>query len=172
MWFPKKFFHLVPNPLWKEMSIRQEADLAKHEKTSISWRLPRKNVKLPRFPKSPGFLLHRYLSRTSLLLSASFPRLHICLNCIFSLGFWQNRGRAVPVFTLKFVHQQWFVLYELLLSVFRLKSVHQKDLYYMSCYYLCLDWNLFSINYLEDLHKLLPSHSSSFRDNNDPESCK
>lgn len=28
-----------------------------------------------------------------------------------------------------------------------------------SCYYLCqcLDWNLFSINYLEDLHKLLPS---------------
>ena len=152
MWFPKKFFHLVPNPLWKEMSIRQEADLAKHEKTSISWRLPRKNVKLPRFPKSPGFLLHRYLSRTSLLLSASFPRLHICLNCIFSLGFWQNRGRAVPVFILKFVHQNY--------------------LYYMSCYYLCLDWNLFSINYLEDLHKLLPSQSSSFRDNNDPESCK
>ena len=123
------------------------------------------NMKRPRFledspekrqaskiPESPGFLLHRYLSRTSLLLSASFPRLHICLNCIFSLGFWQNRGRAVPVFRLKFVHQ--------------------KDLYYMSCYYLCLDWNLFSINYLEDLHKLLPSHSSSFRDNNDPESCK
>ena len=43
-----------------------------------------------------------------------------------------------------------------------------------SCYYLCqcLDWNLFSINYLEDLHKLLPSQQSSFRDNNSSGGCK
>ena len=36
MEFAKKFFHLLPNPVWKEMRIRQEANLAKHEKTAFS----------------------------------------------------------------------------------------------------------------------------------------
>ena len=63
MEFAKKFFHLLPNPVWKEMRIRQEANLAKHEKTAFS--NTQKNGMSPHFsPPLNIYSIFSYASKT------------------------------------------------------------------------------------------------------------
>ena len=124
------------------------------------------NMKRPRFLEdSPGKTSSFQDSRKVLVFSST--AIFLALPCFFPHHFRD----FIFVSTVSF-HSVFDKIVVELCQCLDWNLFIKKDLYYMSCYYLCLDWNLFSINYLEDLHKLLPSQSSSFRDNNDPESCK
>ena len=101
--------------------------------------------------KTLAFLCH-YLSFTSTTLSAPFTRLHILVSTTSSS---KRRNFAQSLYSLKDSIWSWYCAQKSQIKFYEILLLREG----WSCYYLCqcLDWNLFSINYLEDLHKLLPS---------------
>ena len=99
-----------------------------------------------------AFLCH-YLSFTSTTLSAPFTRLHILVSTTYLKVILPN-----SFYYLKDSIKRWYWTQKYQIKYCEMGNCRiQREGW--SCYYLCqcLDWNLFSINYLEDLHKLLPS---------------
>ena len=102
--------------------------------------------------KTLAFLCH-YLSFTSTTLSAPFTRLHILVSTTYLKVILPN-----SFYYLKDSIKRWYWTQKYQIKYCEIGNCRiQREGW--SCYYLCqcLDWNLFSINYLEDLHKLLPS---------------